>query len=129
MSDYDTDFVQWSREQADLLRRMAAGGRVNDRVDWGNVAEAAESLGKSDQRDLSSCVQTILRHLIKLMISPASDRREAWSSSAVRSDDCSRTARARVKWCPLDLAEFGDQPLAEPQTLTEDQILGPWLPD
>jgi len=26
MSEYDTDLVLWSHEQADLLRRMAAGG-------------------------------------------------------------------------------------------------------
>ena len=35
MSEYDTDLVLWSREQADLLRRMAAGERVNDQVDIG----------------------------------------------------------------------------------------------
>jgi hypothetical protein len=31
MSDlYDTDVVAWSERQADLLRRMAGGERVND---------------------------------------------------------------------------------------------------
>ena len=42
MSDYDTDLVLWSREQAELLWRMAAGERVNDRVDWVELAEEME---------------------------------------------------------------------------------------
>jgi hypothetical protein len=33
MSDYDTDTVTWSEHQADVLRRLAAGERVNDQVD------------------------------------------------------------------------------------------------
>ena len=43
MSDlYDTDILAWSARQAELLRRMAAGDRVNDQVDWENVAEEIE---------------------------------------------------------------------------------------
>ena len=38
---YDTDAVQWSERQAELLRRLAAGERVNDQVDWENVVPAA----------------------------------------------------------------------------------------
>jgi len=34
MSDYDTDIVRWSEHQADLLRRMGAGKRVNAPIDW-----------------------------------------------------------------------------------------------
>jgi hypothetical protein len=30
----------WSRHQPALLRRLAAGERVNDQVDWENVVEA-----------------------------------------------------------------------------------------
>ncbi len=150
MSEYDTDFVLWSREQAELLRRMAAGERVNDQVDWENVAEEIESLGKSDRRDLSSRIETILRHLIKLAISPASQPRAGWKRTIVEQ----RTQIARLlKDSPglrraapaviaeelpdartlalLDLAEFGEQPLGTPETLAfnEEQVFGPWLPD
>ena len=47
MSEYGTDFVLWSREQADLLRRMAAGERVNNRINLENVAEEIESLAEA----------------------------------------------------------------------------------
>jgi Domain of unknown function DUF29 len=60
MSDYDTDLVLWSREQAELLRRMAVGERVSDQVDWENVAEEIESLGRSDWRELRRRIQVIL---------------------------------------------------------------------
>jgi hypothetical protein len=37
MSDlYEADILMWSEHQAELLRRMAAGERVNDQVDWTN---------------------------------------------------------------------------------------------
>ena len=34
---HDSDVLIWSEQQADLLRRLAAGERVNDAVDWANV--------------------------------------------------------------------------------------------
>ncbi len=39
------DQLIWSERQAGLLRRMGPGERVNDQVDWTNVAEEIESLG------------------------------------------------------------------------------------
>ena len=56
---YDEDFVRWTEEQAAALRRarsLAARstGRSNLRLDWENLAEKIESLGKSDRRELRS---------------------------------------------------------------------------
>jgi hypothetical protein len=45
---YDTDFYQWSMQQAELLR----AGRF-DLVDIENIAEEIESLGNSDKRPRS----------------------------------------------------------------------------
>jgi Domain of unknown function DUF29 len=59
MSDYDTDLLLWSERQAALLRRAAAGERVNDQVDWENIAEEIESLGKSDRRELTNRIRTM----------------------------------------------------------------------
>ncbi len=49
MSDYDADVLQWSEHQAALLRRAAAGERVND-LDWPNIIEEIESVGRSETR-------------------------------------------------------------------------------
>jgi hypothetical protein len=37
---YERDVLAWSQHQADLLRRLGRGERVND-VDWTNIAEPA----------------------------------------------------------------------------------------
>jgi hypothetical protein len=56
MSDlYDTDVLEWSERQADLLRRLAAGERVNSAdLDWQHVAEEIEDVGKSELRNCST---------------------------------------------------------------------------
>ena len=41
MSDlYDTDVFDWSQQQADLLRRHAAGEKLNEQPDWANRPSA-----------------------------------------------------------------------------------------
>ena len=47
---YDTDAVTWAKQQAALLRRLAAGERVNDQVDWENVVEEIEDVGRPRAR-------------------------------------------------------------------------------
>ena len=78
LSDYDTDTVLWSERQADLLRRVAAGERVNDQVDWENVAEEIDSAGRSQRLALASYVGLVLEHLMKLEASPAIEPRRGW---------------------------------------------------
>ena len=47
---YDHDFFLWTKEQAAALRRAKES---NLPLDWENLAEEIESLGKSDRRELS----------------------------------------------------------------------------
>jgi hypothetical protein len=62
---YDTDFYQWTQEQAALLR----DGKARD-LDWSNLAEEIESLGRSDRRALGSYVQGVVMHLLKWQYQP-----------------------------------------------------------
>ena len=65
MSDYEGDILIWSEHQADLLRRMARGERVNDQVDWENVAEEIEAAGRNERNAVEShLVQALLHDLI-----------------------------------------------------------------
>ena len=48
---YDEDFVAWTQQQAKALR-AAAGSRTNQPLDWENLAEEVEDLGKSVRREL-----------------------------------------------------------------------------
>ena len=70
-SMYDQDLVRWSEEQARALRAAANAG-WNAPIDWENVAEEIESLGKSDRRALASHIAIVIEHLLKLQSSPAS---------------------------------------------------------
>ncbi len=147
---YDTDVVIWSERQAALLRRMAAGERVNDQIDWANVAGEIEALGISDRRELRNRVRTILTHLLKLQVSPATEPRAGWCETILEQRAQLRTllrdspslkptlpavvgeelleAYALVQ---ASLAYHEEQPRLDPAALsyTEEQVLGPWLPE
>ncbi len=87
MSDlYDTDLLQWSEHQAALLRRRAAGELINEaELDWPNVAEEIEALGKSERSALASRIATIIEHLAKLEASPATEPRVGWQETVLRA--------------------------------------------
>jgi Domain of unknown function DUF29 len=74
---YERDFVLWTKQQAEALRAAARSGS-NQALDWENLAEEIESLGRSDRRELHSQIYRIIRHLAKLQFSPATDPRRGW---------------------------------------------------
>src|SRR5205823_14188162 len=77
---YDRDFFLWTQEQATALRAVKDS---NLPLDWDNLAEEIEDLGKSDRRELRSQIRRIMRHLAKLQFSPAHDPRRGWHESIV----------------------------------------------
>src|SRR5438128_176130 len=54
---YEQDFVLWTEAQAKALREAAVGG--NTPLDWENLAEEIESLGRSERRELRSRITRI----------------------------------------------------------------------
>ena len=78
MSDYDTDVVTWSERQADLLRRVAAGERVNDLVDWSNVVEEIESVGNEQRFAVRSLLINIMRHRLQIAAWPEASAVSHW---------------------------------------------------
>jgi hypothetical protein len=80
-SDYEVDVSAWAESQAALLRRLAAGERVNDAdVDWANIAEELEAVGRSERRELRSRIERLLQHLLKWNFQPAY-RSRSWKST------------------------------------------------
>jgi hypothetical protein len=66
MSDYDTDIVLWSEHQAELLSRRAAGELVNEaELDWSNIAEEIESVGREQRHAVGSLLMRALVHMLK----------------------------------------------------------------
>jgi hypothetical protein len=145
---YDQDLVRWSEEQARALRAAANAG-WNAPIDWENVAEEIESLGRSDRRALASHIAIVIEHLLKLQASPSTMRARGWTESVLRARGeieqlladspslRSEIAGMIAKGLPRARAlvrascrEYGEQPLTDldPVTYTEDQVLGEWMP-
>ena len=61
---YECDFYEWCEQQAARLRAGAKLG-ANDGLDYENLAEEIESLGKSQRREIRSRLRVLLSHLLK----------------------------------------------------------------
>jgi len=72
---YETDYCAWTQDQARQLRGLKPAG-----LDWENLAEEVESLGRSDKRALGSALKIVLEHLIKWQFQPGK-RSTSWSDS------------------------------------------------
>ena len=140
MSDYDTDILIWSEQQAELLRRHVKGERANDgAIDWPNIIEEIEDVGRSELRSVELLLVQALRHMLKAEAWPHSRDAPNWRADAV---DFRRQARRR--FVPsmrqhIELVElYGDALAALPETqdgqpplpvpdhcpLTLEQLLG-----
>lgn len=74
---YEQDFREWALDQARRLRQAEAKGSNLD-LDWANLIEEVESLGRSERRELHSCLVRVLEHSAKLAYSPAERPRLGW---------------------------------------------------
>jgi Domain of unknown function DUF29 len=146
---YDEDIVLWSERQAALLRRVAAGEAVNDRVDWTNIIDEVEAVGRSERSALRSHIRVVLEHLMKLQASPSADPRNGWKTSIRRgrididrSLKDSPSLRRAVPGMISDelvsarqlvvsaLVDFGERPMVDVDSVsfTPAQVLGDWFP-
>ncbi len=147
-SRYDQDLVLWSEEQARALREEGQA-RSNAGIDWENVAEEIESLGRSDRRALGSHIAIIIEHLLKLQAAPAAQAVGGWADTIARArgdvEDLladSPSLRREVadmiaKRLPkvraavrASLGRYGEQSLIDLDqvTYTKDEVLGDWFP-
>ncbi|MBV9750276.1 MAG: DUF29 domain-containing protein [Acetobacteraceae bacterium] len=63
--DLYEDALAWSEQQADLLRRLVAGERVNAELDWPNIIEEIQDVGLSELHAVQSLLARALEHLLK----------------------------------------------------------------
>ena len=62
---YESDLYEWTKEQADALRRRAANA-----LDWDNLAEEIEALGGSNVDQIESRLENLILHLLKWKYQP-----------------------------------------------------------
>ena len=66
---YESDVLMWSKQQAALIR----AGRF-DEVDWKNVAEEIESVGRAAERELARRLADLVALLLELDYSEKTDK-------------------------------------------------------
>jgi hypothetical protein len=80
---YEDDILLWSERQAELLRRLARGERVNDQIDWDNLVEEVESVGREQLHAVQSLLLQALVHLLKAEAWPNLRDAPAWRADAI----------------------------------------------
>jgi Domain of unknown function DUF29 len=69
---YEGDFVLWTEKTAELLKR-----KEYDSVDWENLIEEVECMGRSERQAVESLLTQLLIHLLKLSYWAAERERNA----------------------------------------------------
>jgi hypothetical protein len=83
MSDlYDTDILEWSEHQAALLHRLSTGEAVNAEIDWLNLIEEVEDVGRNALRACRAQLLQALLHVLKAKAWPLSRDAPHWRSEA-----------------------------------------------
>jgi hypothetical protein len=76
---YDDDIVTWAEQQAAALRELAARPELSNAVDWNNIIEEIECLGRSEWRGVESQLTNALAHILKGFCDPSSPSRAPWA--------------------------------------------------
>lgn len=120
MSDYDTDILEWSEHQAALLRRMAAGERVND-LDWPNVIEEVESVGREQLHAVEGLLTQALAHRLKVLAWPQSREVPGWRTEARRFRDQAADRFAPSMRQRIDMAKLYRRAMSYLPETVDDQ--------
>ena len=142
---YDDDIVTWSEQQSSALKRIASRPELSNAVDWSNVIEEIECLGRSEWKSVESQIRNALRHIIKGYCDGASPSNEAWSietegflddvrveyrPSMRQQVDVGRAWERATRDAARDLRRFGvavAPGLARTSPFTLDDLLDPAL--
>ena len=149
---YEEDTAAWSEHQAAALR-AAARGSSNQPLDWENLAEEIESLGRSLRLALRSQISRIIQHQVKLQYSPVTDPRSGWRRTIRQARDEIRQilidspslkrevgrlvgeeTRSAVELAARDLEEHDELdslqlPSLRKASFADEEVLGDWFPE
>ena len=103
MSAYDLDLHAWAHTQADALRRRSA-----NEVDWENVAEEIESLGKQQYAELRNRLRVLLNHLLKWAYQPERQSRSWRGTIRIQRFDIAKHLRDNPSLKPVQTEAFVD---------------------
>ena len=77
LTSIDDDFALWAAEQASIVRAHRF-----ERLDFENVAEELESLGRGDKYQIDHRMEVLLAHLLKWQVQPE-EQSNSWRATIV----------------------------------------------
>lgn len=77
LSLYEADYLGWLEETADALKRKDYGA-----IDWENMIEEIEAMGRRERQSLKSNLVILLLHLLKWQFQP-DKQSNSWNGSIV----------------------------------------------
>jgi hypothetical protein len=128
---YDDDIVSWAEQQAAALRELAARPELSNAVDWENVIEEVECLGRSEWKGVASELRNALTHILKGYCDPASLSRQAWSLETGRFLDEARSDYRPSMRQHLDMNELWRRAFrqASDELVTYGRRVPPGIPE
>lgn len=78
LNTYDYDFYQWTLEQA-----KAIADRKLNLLDWENLQEEIEGLGRSEYNAVVSLLLKEIEHLLKIDYVPIPDCKNKWNAEVI----------------------------------------------
>jgi Domain of unknown function DUF29 len=121
--DYHTDGYGWAMAQAAIIRERRLGS-----IDWQNVAEEIESVGKRERSEYTSHMIRVMAHLIKWEAQPERRGMSWWISIMNGRDDAERFLKANPSLKPLldeihtDALEYARRQAARETDLSRELI-------
>ncbi|SFL47723.1 DUF29 domain-containing protein [Methylobacterium pseudosasicola] len=103
---YDDDIVTWAEQQVTALRALAARGDLSNVVDWENVIEEIESVGRSQIQGVESLLLQVLVHVLKYLSAPSAQSTGSWRVEVVAFQRAARrnykrAMQERIDWQAL----------------------------
>ncbi len=119
---YEADVLAWAEQQAALIRARNPGDNA---LDWDNIAEEIEDMGRNVQHACQSQLDNILTHLLKIEFVGPADTMPHWRGEIAGfrielGRDLTKTIENRLR---PDLAKHFD--LALKRLATRGQIIDP----
>lgn len=120
---YDDDIVTWAEQQAAAVRALASRPDLSNALDWENVAEEIEGVGRSQIHAVESLLAQTLAHLLKRLSAPGASAGDRWREEAgtfqiTAMGRYERSMRQRLDWnkiwssaqalATLGLIRYGD---------------------
>jgi hypothetical protein len=77
---HDIDIMTWADEQAREIRDLARRPNLSNMLDWVNLAEEIESVGRSQVSGVKRKLVLMISHLLKILSAPDSPASKGWRS-------------------------------------------------